>query len=92
MASLPVPHSHISASTFVRSGLIVVVGGATNNYTSLRDVLMYNPATNQWTSSTPLPYPRLTPVAADISGKLVVSTGSAEDNVPQAKTWVGTPV
>ena len=92
VASLPTPRSHTSASTFVRNGLIVVVGGATNNYTSLRDVLMYNPATNQWLNSTPLPYPRLTPVAADINGKLVVTTGSAEDNVPQAKTWIGTPV
>jgi N-acetylneuraminic acid mutarotase len=92
VASMPLPRSHTSASTFIRSGLLFVVGGATNDFTSLRDVISYNPATNRWSSHTPLPYARLTPVAADIAGKLVVSTGSAEDNVPQAKTWIGTPI
>jgi hypothetical protein len=51
----------------------------------------YDPATDLWTSHTPLPYARLTPVAGDVNGKLVLSTGSAEDNVPQPKTWIGTP-
>src|SRR5436190_9191377 len=90
VTSMPSQRSHIAASTFVRNGLICVVGGATNALITLADVIMYNPATNQWLNSTPLPYPRRSPVAADISGRLVVTLGSPDDNTASAKTWIGT--
>jgi N-acetylneuraminic acid mutarotase len=93
LASLPLARSHISASTFIRNGSIFVVGGSKNDHIALSDVLIYNPATNTWSaSSTPLPAARLTPVAADIFGKVVVATGSPEDNEPAATTWIGTAV
>ena len=45
-----------------------MIGGATNNFTSLSDVNFYDPSTNTWTSGTPLPGPRLSPVAGLING------------------------
>lgn len=87
VADLPLPLGHISASTFVRDGRIVVVGGVTQNQLKVADVLEYDPAANRWVALTPLPVRRQSPVADAIDGRLVVTGGA--DSAPQATTWIG---
>lgn len=88
-APLPIPRSHTSASTFSLNGKIYVIGGATNNLATLRDVTVYNPAANAWSTFRELTAPRLTPVAGAIGKMLIVSTGSAYGLAPQGETWFG---
>src|SRR5205823_1802519 len=79
VASLPKPRSHVSASSFVIDGRIMVVGGATSGLTSMSDVDTYNPARNKWTHFSNLPSPRFTPVAGYADGVILASTGSKQD-------------
>lgn len=88
-APLPTPRSHISASTFSLDGRIYVIGGATNNLVTLRDVSVYNPLTNAWTAGPRLLAPRLTPVAGAVGRQLIVTTGSAFGLQPQGETFLG---
>lgn len=95
VAPLPLPLGHITASIVVQAGRIVVIGGVTQ----ARDagaieghessvVLAYDPAANQWQSTTALPGPRQSPVADTIDGALVVTTGSTAAG-PVDSTVVG---
>ena len=90
VANMPVGHGHIAASTLVLSGHILTLGGAANGVEAVTDVFSYNPATNAWSRLTPLPQPRRSPVAALISGQLVVTGGDPGNVSGTATTWVGT--
>lgn len=89
VAKLPRPTGHINASTTVRSGVIVVVGGVTQGFEHLDNVLSYNPATNAWREQKPLPEPRSSSVAGSIRGRLVVTTGRYVKLNLHKDTWVG---
>ncbi|MCS7032646.1 MAG: malectin domain-containing carbohydrate-binding protein [Phycisphaerae bacterium] len=88
-APLPVPRSHIAASSFALNGQIYVIGGATNGFTSLRDVTIYDPASDRWRIFRQLPGPRLSPVAGAIGRMLIVATGCAYGLQPQGETFFG---
>jgi N-acetylneuraminic acid mutarotase len=91
VASLPQPRSHMSASTLVVDGRIVVIGGSTTSFEALSSIVNYNPSTNQWRSQTPLPGPLSTAVAGYINNRFVVATGSEVDLVATGDVFIGTP-
>jgi N-acetylneuraminic acid mutarotase len=84
LAGLPVPISHISSSTFVLNGRIIVAGGETDHGVATNRVTAYNPSTNAWTSLTNLPSARFSGVAAAIGDEIYFTTGSS-----QTTTWRG---
>lgn len=88
-APLPSPRSHVSSSTFALDGRIYVIGGVTNNYQTLRDVAIYNLATNTWSAGPRLLAPRMSPVAAAVGKQIVVTTGMAYGLLAQGETFVG---
>lgn len=91
VASLPTARSHNHTSTFVRNGKIIIVGGRANGSTRpiLADVTEYNPTLNQWTELSPLPEARQAAAAKLINNQIVVTTGAASGDNPQATTWLG---
>ncbi len=88
-ASLPRPLSHVSSSTVVWNGRIVVVGGVTQGSAEVAQVTEYDPLADRWTELTPLPAARQSPVAEVIDGRLVVTTGWLPGSA-RTTTWVGT--
>ncbi|MBC8160025.1 MAG: hypothetical protein H7Z42_02310 [Roseiflexaceae bacterium] len=90
VAGLPTPRGHISASTFVMSDRILVIGGSVNDGSSgdaSRDVSLYDPQENVWLALPPLPAGRKTPVAGGVDTRIVVATGN--EGAPTTTTWVG---
>jgi N-acetylneuraminic acid mutarotase len=85
-AAMPKAASHVSSSTFVMGGRIIVAGGESSHGVSVRDVFAYTPSTNSWVTLTFLPAPRFSGVATAIDGKILFTTGS-----DQTTTWLGTP-
>jgi N-acetylneuraminic acid mutarotase len=86
VAAMPRAVSHISSSTFVMGGRIIVAGGETAHNAATSTVFAYDPATDQWTSLTSLPAPRFSGVAAAI-GDLIYFTGGSNTRT----TSLGTP-
>ena len=87
---MPVGRGHISSSTIVYKGRILVIGGTVDggdNGLASDAVLMYDPVTNQWLQLPPIPAYRKTPVADVIGDKIIVSTGGGYYQT--ATTWVG---
>jgi N-acetylneuraminic acid mutarotase len=92
-ASLPLGNGHISASTFVADGRIMVIGGTLNggsNGLASDDVLLYDPPSNVWLKLRSLPDVRKTPVAGFINSQIVVATGGGMAGGPTNTTWVAT--
>jgi N-acetylneuraminic acid mutarotase len=87
IASVPNAVSHVSSSTFVMGGRIIVAGGETAHEAATAAVHAYDPAADQWSSLTSLPAPRFSGVAAAI-GDLIYFTGGSN----QRTTYVGTPL
>ncbi|WP_129338357.1 kelch repeat-containing protein [Cellulomonas endophytica] len=88
VADLPVPRGHISASTFVWNGKLLVLGGSVLGAAASRTIFEYDPATNAWTTRTDLPEALRSPVADLIDGRVVVNGGrTATETSP--RTWVG---
>ena len=87
-APLPRPLGHVSASTVVWDGRIVVVAGLTRDARKVAGVTAYDPDANRWEELPPLPAARQSPVADVVNGRLVVATGSS-DAGPMASTWIG---
>jgi hypothetical protein len=88
-AAMPTARGHISASTFIWNGGIVVIGGSINGGGSglaTDKVERYDPQTNTWTTLPPIPGKRKTPVADAINGRIIVSNGGTPD--PTNTTWV----
>jgi N-acetylneuraminic acid mutarotase len=85
-APLPLARSHITSSTFVRNGKILVLGGLGPGNRVINRVDRYDPVTNTWTQLTSLPSGRLSGVSDLLpDGRIVFSTGSMVKT-----TWVGT--
>jgi len=88
VASLPSPRSHISSSTLVYQGRILVIGGETANGQPRTTIYAYDPRTNQWSILGNLPDIRSTAVSGIVGNMLLVSTGNGPG--PTTTTWVGT--
>lgn len=85
-APLPLARSHITASTLVRNGRIITLGGLGPGNRLINRVDSYDPVTNTWQQLTSLPNARTSPVADVLSdGRIVFTTGSMV-----ATTLVGT--
>lgn len=84
-ASIPRARGHISSSTFVLSGRIVVAGGEISHGTRIADVNAYDPGCNCWASLTPLPSAKASGVAGPIGDGFVYATGG------WAGGWRATP-
>ena len=89
VAPLPLPLSHTEASSFVRDGRIVVIGGVTQDSEEVADVLEYDPAANTWRELTPIPEVRQSPVAGVVGDAIFITTGAEPGEMPQADTWEG---
>lgn len=86
-ASLPSARSHIMASTFIRSGKIIVAGGEGTGRAKLSKVDQYDPLTNTWQSLTSLPSPRFSGVGDLIGTRLYFSTGMG--TTFEKTSWIG---
>jgi N-acetylneuraminic acid mutarotase len=87
-APLPIARSHITSSTFVRGGKILVLGGLKQGNVVMNTVTSYDPTANAWTSLTPLPSARLSGVSDVLpDGRIVFATGAG--NGFRDTTWVG---
>ncbi len=76
LADLPIAISHISNSTFVMKGRIIVVGGERAHASPVDDIFAYDPDTDIWSSLTSLPLALQSAVAAELNGNIVVTGGS----------------
>ena len=76
-AAMPVAVSHISSSTFVQNGRIIVAGGETDHNAATDRVTAYDPVTDAWTSMTNLPAARFSGVAAPIGDEIYFTGGSS---------------
>jgi N-acetylneuraminic acid mutarotase len=84
-APLPLARSHITSSTLVRNGRIIVLGGLGPGNTVISRVDSYDPATNAWSPLTNLPGGRLSGVSDVLAdGRILFATGSMLKN-----TWIG---
>lgn len=90
VASLPDGRSHIGAATFVINNRIIVAGGEISHGKSVSKITAYNPLSNSWAELTPLPAPRHSGVAGNISNQIFYTTGNA--NGFQSLTYRGVPV
>lgn len=94
LANEPAPlRSHTMTSTFAYKGRLIVLGGETpvaqGNPVSLSSALMYNPATNTWSSITSLPGPRST-LFCGVIGDTIYVTGGYSGATFFNTTWAGT--
>src|SRR5204863_265691 len=64
VADLPSPRSHVLASTFIRNGQIMVIGGESSHNAAQANVWGYDPGANKWNTYTSLPAKRRAAVAA----------------------------
>lgn len=88
VASMPGGRSHITDSTFVYNGKIIVLAGQSAYESALATNLEYNPATNKWTQIASLPAQRFSGAGHVVGNKFVYSggyTGGFKNN-----TYVGT--
>lgn len=89
VVGLPRARSHISSSTFVMDGRIIVIGGEVAHGSSVADVTAYNPASNSWRSLTPLPQARYSGIARSIGNQIFYTTGGPGF---KSTTYRGVPV
>lgn len=75
-AGLPSPRGHISNSTFVHGGRIIVSGGESSHTTGLSSVVAYTPSTNSWSALSSLPAARVSGVAGSTGSQWWFLTGS----------------
>jgi N-acetylneuraminic acid mutarotase len=79
--------SHMASGTVVHQGRIIIIGGETTNFASLRNVEAFDPGSNTWASLTPLPAARSSAVAGSFGNSLIVTTGY--DGNFKNTTWIG---
>lgn len=70
-APIPAAVNHISSSTFVFQGRIIVAGGKPTHTTDTSAVWAYSPESNTWSSLTSLPTPRSSGVAGAFDDPLI---------------------
>jgi N-acetylneuraminic acid mutarotase len=86
-APMPAAKSHITNSTIVRDGRIIVLGGMGTGERVLGTVNSYDPTTNTWSSLTSLPTGRMSGVADLLpDGRIVFATGGSGF---RTNTWIG---
>ena len=88
VADMPLGRGHISDSTFVVNGRIMVIGGTVNGGSgglASSDVLLYDPVSDVWLKAPSIPQYRKTPIADVWGDTLVVSTGGGYG--PTSTTW-----
>lgn len=78
--SLPAARGHLTQSTFVWDGQIVVAGGEDANHNPCNTVWILDPAAGGWAVLPSLPGARGEPVAQAVGDTLVVTTGSFYSN------------
>ncbi len=80
VADLPYTRSHIVPSTFADDGKLYVVGGQSVqiNAPALNDVLVYDPAADQWQEGGYFPEGRFSPSARIIDGEYVIISGGPD--------------
>ncbi len=93
IASLPDGRSHFESSTLIHQGRILIVGGRCNQSKPPRnvvgDLLEYDPKTDAWRIVGELPVKVLSPSAAIIAGRLIVTGGGLNNPRPlTAATWI----
>ncbi len=93
IASLPDGRSHFESSTLIHQGRILIVGGRCNQSKPPRnvvgDLLEYDPKTDAWRIVGDLPVKVLSPSAAIIAGRLIVTGGGLNNPRPlTAATWI----
>ena len=71
---------HITNSTLVRNGKLIVVGGEYKFVGPIADVIEYDPASGQWSSLAPLPQARYSGVAGVIDDTIYYASGSTTNN------------
>ena len=77
VAPLPTGLGHISNSTFVLGDRIVIVGGETTGYGVFTDeVLVYDPASDTWSNTTPLPTAENSLVGGVVGNDIFIAGGS----------------
>lgn len=74
-APLPDSISHMECGTFAKDGLVYVVAGNTNTYSTNRWMHTFNPETNTWTQLCDLPIKLWNPAAEIINDKLYIAHG-----------------
>ncbi|MFC0617222.1 Kelch repeat-containing protein, partial [Deinococcus budaensis] len=74
---LPSARGHISSSTFVLGGRLVVAGGEQAHGQPIAAVNAYDPATDTWAALTPLPAARASGVAGPLGNGFVYVTGNS---------------
>jgi N-acetylneuraminic acid mutarotase len=84
-ASIPRPRGHISSTTFVLDGRIVVAGGEIGYQNRIADVNAYDPGCNCWTSLTPLPQTKASGVAVRLGDGFLYTGGGWKGG------WKATP-
>jgi N-acetylneuraminic acid mutarotase len=90
VADMPTARSHITSSTFVAGGMIIVAGGTNNGNIPSRDVAAYDPVANTWQVLPRLPSGRKSPVMGAIDHRIVSATGY---NGTGTKTvWITSPI
>jgi N-acetylneuraminic acid mutarotase len=86
IAALPQGRSHFEASTIVYKGRILIVGGRCNSSHPPRnvvgDLLQYDPNANTWDVVGAMPEKLLAPVAAIVSGRIIVTSGGLNNPRP----------
>jgi len=90
VANLPEPRSHAEASTYVHDGRIFVAGGRNNRpggAPALDTVVAYDPVTDSWSSSFPLPLPLIAPSVKPIANGLFLTTGGTIAGTPTPNNY-----
>ena len=85
---LSFPRSHVEASTYVYDGRIYVCGGRNNNpggAPNLSSVSAYDPLLDAWIEQPPMPVAWLGPSLKPVDGKLYLTTGASNGNIPEAE-------
>jgi N-acetylneuraminic acid mutarotase len=75
LADMPAPRNHMSNTTVVLNGKIIVMGGQKNHGDGQDDVYQFNPTTNTWTTLPALPMEQYSAIGGVINGVLYFGTG-----------------
>jgi N-acetylneuraminic acid mutarotase len=87
VASLRMPRSHTHNSTFVWNGRITMIGGSTQEHTSLADLTQYDPKRNRWVTIGYLPSPR-SATSSQLVGTQIITVGGTPTTIdPRAETF-----
>ena len=78
------------------AGKLIVIGGDDGAQVSVaptahrgfpRDILAYNPTTNEWTRAGEVPFSLVTTTLAEWAGKIVIPGGEQKPGVRSTAVW-----